>query len=168
MSIANQSTQQKFPYGYDEVFEAVVEAISEVDFNLKSQDKTIGRITASTGMSLFSWGENLTIVVERDGSNNTVVAIDSAMKLGTNVAGLQRHVKNFDQLIQAVSAKLRLKKPAVSETSASSLNLNQGGSTQQLVSLEISCPLCGKRLLFSIIKAGENKCPHCLGKYFAD
>jgi len=30
------------------------------------------------------------------------------------------------------------------------------------------CPLCGKSLLISILKRGENYCPHCFGKFIAE
>lgn len=56
MSIASQATQQKFPFSYDAVFDGLVEVIPNLGMSVKSQDKLIGRITASAGMSLFSWG----------------------------------------------------------------------------------------------------------------
>lgn len=56
VSIASQSTQQKFPFPYDKVFDGLVAVIPDIGFSLKSQDRVIGRITASTGVSLFSWG----------------------------------------------------------------------------------------------------------------
>jgi hypothetical protein len=80
-----------------------------IGFNLKSQDKVIGRVTASAGMSLFSWGENITVVVERVDENTTLLAIESGLKLGINVAGAHRHQKNFDKIIEALSSHLQSK-----------------------------------------------------------
>jgi hypothetical protein len=51
MSIASQATQQKFPFSYEAVFDGLAEVIPSVGMRLKSQDKVIGRITASAGMS---------------------------------------------------------------------------------------------------------------------
>jgi hypothetical protein len=66
----------------------------------------IGRISASAGASLFSWGENLTIVVQRAGEQNTDVIFDSALKVGFNAAGASRHHKNFERIIAALSKHL--------------------------------------------------------------
>ena len=107
MSFASQGTQQKLPFSYDVVFDGVVAVMPTIGFSLKSQDRVIGRITASTGMSLFSWGENLTIVVEKIDDKSTLVAIESALKVGINVAGAHRHAKNFNKLIEALSSHLQ-------------------------------------------------------------
>jgi len=107
MSFASQGTQQKFPFPFDAVFDGVVAVMPTIGFSLKSRDPVIGRITASTGMSLFSWGENLTIVVEKVDDGSTLVAIESALKVGINVAGAHRHAKNFNKLIEALSSYLQ-------------------------------------------------------------
>jgi hypothetical protein len=107
MSLSSQSTQQKFPFPYDAVFDGLVSVIPQAGFKLKSQDKVIGRITASTGVSLFSWGENLTIVVEKIDDRSTLVGIESGLKVGINLAGVHRHAKNFDKLIAVLSAHLQ-------------------------------------------------------------
>ncbi len=107
MSFASEGTQQKLPFPYDDVFDAVVAVIPTIGFKLKSQDRVIGRITASTGMSLFSWGENLTIVVEKVEDRSTLVAIGSALKVSINVTGRHRHAKNFNRLIEALSSHLQ-------------------------------------------------------------
>ncbi len=107
MSIASQATQQKFPFKYEAVFDGIVTVIPNLGMTVKSQDKVIGRITASTGMSLFSWGENLTIVVDRIDENSTLVGIESALKVGVNTAGNHRHMKNFNKLIETLSQMLQ-------------------------------------------------------------
>ena len=107
MSNANQATQQKFPFGYETVFDGLVKVIPNVGMKLKSQDKVIGRLTASTGMSLFSYGENMTIVVEKIDEKSTTISIESALKVGINLAGAHRHSKNFNKLIEALSQHLQ-------------------------------------------------------------
>ncbi len=102
MSIASQNAQQKFPFPYDDVFDGVVATIPDSGFRLKSQDRLIGRVTASTGTSFFSRGENVTIIVEKIDKGSTVVGIESALKVGMNVAG----AKNFDRLIESLSSYL--------------------------------------------------------------
>ena len=107
MSFSGTSTQQKFPFPYNTVFDSLVSVIPQAGFKLKTQDKVIGRITASARASLFSWGENLAIVVEKVDDSTTVVAIESHLKVGVNVAGTHRHAKNFDKLIAALSTDLQ-------------------------------------------------------------
>jgi hypothetical protein len=109
MSIASQSTRQKFPYSYDSVFDGLLKILPAVEMKVKTADKVIGRITASAGMSLLSWGENVSIVVERDGDLSTIVGIDSSLKMGTNIAGAHRHQKNFDKIIFELSRHLQTK-----------------------------------------------------------
>jgi hypothetical protein len=107
MSFASQGTQQKLPFSYEVVFDGVVAVIPKIGFSLKSKDRVIGRITASTGMSLLSWGEDLAIVIEKVDDGRTMVAIESTLKDGMNVFGGNRHAKNFNKLIESLSSHLQ-------------------------------------------------------------
>jgi hypothetical protein len=107
MSLGSQSTNQSFPFAYDKVFDALSAAIPACGMKLKSADRVIGRITGSSGMSFFSYGENVTLVVERVDNSNTRVSMESSLKVGINVAGAHRHSKNFDRVIAAASARLQ-------------------------------------------------------------
>lgn len=109
MSLSSQATQQKFPFSYEAVFNGLAKVIPSVGMSVKSQDKVIGRITASTGMSLFSWGENMTFIVEKIDENTTIIGIESSLKFGANIAGAHRHQKNFDKIITALSQDLQQK-----------------------------------------------------------
>ena len=163
MSISSQNTQQKFPFAYDDVFDGVVASLPQAGFSLKSKDRVIGRITASTGMSIFSWGENLTIIVEKIDDKSTLVAIESAMKIGINVAGVHRHAYNFEKLIHAVSLYLqRQKQPARQAPPPAP------PPEKPAAELSIPCPLCAKPLRVSTLKQGENWCTHCFEKFIAE
>ncbi|GEM_PF-296991 len=107
MSIASQSTHQKFPFPYDIVYDETLNVIPEVGLRLKEEDKMLGRIVANTGMSLFSWGENIVIIIEKQNEGTTIVGIESSLKLGINVAGAHRHQKNFNEIISALSKRLK-------------------------------------------------------------
>lgn len=107
MGFASQSTQQKFPFPYEKVFDGLLVAIPSCGMSVKSSDKVIGRITASAGISLLSWGENVAIRVEKIDDSSTLVSIESSLKLGMNVAGAHRHQKNFDKIIAELSTHLQ-------------------------------------------------------------
>jgi hypothetical protein len=163
MSISSQSTHQKFPFEYEAVFDAIIASMPQAGFSLKSEDRVIGRITASAGMSLFSWGENLTILVERVDDKTTLVAIESAMKIGMNVAGVHRHAHNFEKLIRAVSSHLQARKPQPAHAAAPA-----PAPPKPPEVLTIPCPLCSQQLRVTTLKQGENWCPHCFEKFIAE
>lgn len=107
MSFTNQSTQQKFPFAYAEVFDGLTVILPKLGMPVKGADKLIGRITASTGASLFSWGENLALMIEKIDGKSTIVAIESGLKVGINLAGNHRHQSNFNRIISALSKYLQ-------------------------------------------------------------
>ncbi len=107
MSFASQATQQKFPFPYEDVFNGLTQVLPAIGMNVKETDKVIGRINASTGMSMFSWGENLSLIVDKIDESSCVVGIESDLKMGMNLAGAHRHHKNFNKIISALSKHLQ-------------------------------------------------------------
>lgn len=107
MSLASQNTQQKFPFSYDLIMDCIEPVLSANGFSVKSIDKVIGRVTASSGMSVFSYGENITLVIEKIDETSTLVQLESALKVGFNFAGAGRHQKNFNKIIASLSKKLQ-------------------------------------------------------------
>ena len=107
MGMSSTETRQRFPFSYDAVFDGLLAVVPRAGFTLKSHDKVIGRITASGGASWTSWGENITIVVEKTDDNTSVVAIDSRLKVAINVGGSHRNSQNADKLIAELSAYLQ-------------------------------------------------------------
>jgi hypothetical protein len=49
----------------------------------------------------------MTIVIEKIEATLTLVAMESALKVGVNLAGSHRHQKNFNKVIEALSAALQ-------------------------------------------------------------
>ena len=79
------------------------------------------------------------MVVEKVDASNTVVGIESALKLGANFAGGHRHQKNFDKIIYALSQRLQgLDRKAESTTS-----LKPGYEP---------CPACGAAVSLESVK----------------
>lgn len=107
MSFTSENTAQNFPFSYDEVYDGLVKVLRQQKFKIKNEDRVIGRVTASAGMSLFSWGENLSLSIQRVDEGNTILSIDSSLKFGGNFTGGHRHRANFDKIIMALSKQLQ-------------------------------------------------------------
>lgn len=107
MSFSSQATEQKVPFPYDVVFEKTQKAIEGAGMKVKSADPLMGRIIASVGMSLFSWGEDVTVVVEKINDEQSLVKIESSLKIGINVTGASKHQKNFNKIIAELSKLLQ-------------------------------------------------------------
>jgi len=107
MGLGNQSTEQRFPFSADVVFEHLLMVLPAQNFTMKESDRLIRRITAAASLSLFSWGENISVSVAEDGPAACRVTIDSGLKLGTSWTGTHRNQKNIDTIIMALSKSLQ-------------------------------------------------------------
>lgn len=105
---------QRFPYGYDQVFSGLLRVLPENNFKVKSHDKDIGRIECSSGMSLLSWGENISISVEEIDPYSTRLNIHSGLKVqGTRqaiITGESKNAKNVSSIIAALTNYLKTQK----------------------------------------------------------
>ncbi len=107
MGFGSQETQQQFPFPFDEVYDGILIVLPSLGMVVESEDRVIGRITASARMSAFSWGESLALRVEAIDGTSALVGIESALKVGVNIAGTHRHVQNFNSIISALSSLLQ-------------------------------------------------------------
>jgi hypothetical protein len=107
VGLGNQSTDQQFPFSGELVFKKLLEVLPLQGYTIKASDALIGRITASAGMSLFSWGENISLAVLKINANSCSLKIDSSLKLGTNISGVHRNQKNIDNIILSLSGILQ-------------------------------------------------------------
>lgn len=117
---------QRFPYTHDQVFTGLLKILPQNGFKVKSHDKDIGRIECSSGASLFSWGENISISTEEIDPYSTRLNIQSGLKVqGTRqaiITGEGRNLKNVTVIVSALSNYLKTQKkperPAVSAAAA--------------------------------------------------
>lgn len=107
MSIASQSTQQRFPFGYEEVFNGLIKILPDLEMDVKNHDSLIGRITVTSVATAFSWGENITLILEQVDESSTNLKIESSLKIGLSLSGSHRHQKNFNEIISTLSQYLR-------------------------------------------------------------
>ena len=107
MSLNTAETRQVFPYGYEPVYEGLLRVLGPAGYSVKHQDKSIGRILAGAGMSAFSWGEDVTLQVQRQSEASTEVIIQSNLKVGFNLAATGKNAQNAERIIGALSNYLR-------------------------------------------------------------
>jgi hypothetical protein len=105
---------QRFPYSSDQVFSGLLHVLPQNGFKIKSHDEEIGRIECSSGMSLFSWGENISLSIEGIDSSSTRLNIHSGLKVqGARqalITGEGRNAKNISLIIAALTAYLKSQK----------------------------------------------------------
>lgn len=101
--------RQEFPYPKAAVYQAVVGALPGVGFKIRDQDPTLSRITAVSGITLASSGENLSVAVNDAGEGKSVLSITATMKRGIQDAGRLQRIA--DRVIAAASASLRSSPP---------------------------------------------------------
>jgi hypothetical protein len=90
---------------YQEAFEATLQALPTISMGIRAADPQQGVITASTGVSLTSWGEDLTIRLgAAEDGHGTDLWMESKMKFG--LVNWGKHQKNFQAVANAVQARL--------------------------------------------------------------
>jgi len=57
---------------YDEIFQASLKSIKQLGWKLVSQDRETGEIKAETGITLWSWGEGISIHLARETTGTTI------------------------------------------------------------------------------------------------
>ena len=107
MGIASQSTHQQFPFPQIVVFRAAQHMLPRAGMTITSSDEMLGRIWAKTGMSAFSWGENISLLIEAVDEKSCVMSLDSDLKVGINITAAGKHRQNFQKIIYQVSQCLK-------------------------------------------------------------
>jgi hypothetical protein len=83
----------EFPFPKQVVFRALCAAVEELKgMKIEIRDNLASRLDVKTGMSLFSWGECVSISVTASGANAAVVSVQSAAK--TIMGSITTHSKN--------------------------------------------------------------------------
>jgi len=182
----SQRTQQAFPFPYDEVFDAAVTVLPTIPlFVLNGQDRVLGRISASTRVSSFSWGEHFSIFVERVEDNNTLVRIESNLKLSFNIGGFSAARAHCNQFLAALSLHLQTRHrksatgcattscvpPVVSESGHQSIPSPPPlpsnippiiSASKRTGDISFYCFRCGQHIVIEVAGAGlQVKCPKC-------
>ena len=87
------------------VFDAAQRAIPTIKgMSVRSADPASGRIAASKGVSLRSWGENVSVVVEDDGPDRSRVKVESRLKAQLMDWGANK--QNVESVLNAIALQL--------------------------------------------------------------
>ena len=95
-SMSNNRTYRK---PYDVVFSAALNAAKICNLTINSKGSKSGIIRASAGASILSWGEDINIVVSRNGKN-TQVFVSSGAK--AQLIDWGKSKKNIDDFFSAL------------------------------------------------------------------
>jgi hypothetical protein len=95
-----------FGYPKAQVWDALPGALQSVKMSVDSSDPAAGRIEASTGVSLSSWGENVSVQVGEAGPDKTTVTVSTKLKFGlTGWGKLKKNINRvFDSLDQSLGS----------------------------------------------------------------
>ena len=100
-----KSQKASFPAQPDELFLIVQEVLNQLKWKTKRVDQPLRQIIARVGMSLFSWGENILIKVDKLDDENSVVIISSETTYQLIDWGKNR--KNIEKFFSTIDYKIK-------------------------------------------------------------
>ncbi|MBF7811571.1 SHOCT domain-containing protein [Clostridium beijerinckii] len=90
---------------------ALRQACQNLDgFNINDFDETLKILYLKAGVSLFSWGENITVTVASCDNGNSEISILSTPKTGVMFGGtvdMGKNRKNINTIMSALSEELK-------------------------------------------------------------
>lgn len=90
----------------DAVFDAVLKAAGDMKYTVSASDRLYHTVTLQVPVSLFSWGEKMTVNLYTIADGRTSVIVTSKSNLGTEIAAASKNKKNIEKLIQAMQKYL--------------------------------------------------------------
>jgi dTDP-D-glucose 4,6-dehydratase len=96
-----------YPYNADAVFTAIKNICGSSRFALKRIDEPIKRIIMSTNPSLFSYGENIEIIVQPEGNDKALVYIKSEPKVFFNITSGGAVEQNIQEILRIIDDNLK-------------------------------------------------------------
>ncbi|HWC32889.1 MAG TPA: hypothetical protein VG709_07155 [Actinomycetota bacterium] len=97
--------ERTFAHPKTTVFDAAQRAIPTIKrMRVKQADAASGRLVVTKGMTLKSWGEDVSIVVEDDGPDGSRVRVASRVKAQLMDWGTNR--QNVESVLDAIALQL--------------------------------------------------------------
>lgn len=108
--ISTNNSQSNVPYPPDVAYAALRAAAlqlqREKNYSLKASDDITRRVVMKTGISLMSWGENITISIIAEPNGTSSISISSGTKTGTPL-DFGKNNKNINEIMDAFSKQLK-------------------------------------------------------------
>jgi len=146
MSIVDHESTFQVDFPLAVVFDAATKKLKNTKtFSLDNVDKILHTIAVKAGVSLFSWGENITITFRELAPSRTEIIIMSTPKTGIMFGGaldMGKNRKNINDIMQAISAALQNLPPQA----ALPQRPQPIPQTVQSQSFLFVCPFCGQHL----------------------
>ena len=94
-------------YNIETVYDAVLNAVAGLSgFKVLNENRATHVININVSLSMFSWGETMTVSLNPLSEMQTQVFISSNSKLGTEIAGKSKNRKNVEKLVNALNSIL--------------------------------------------------------------
>lgn len=110
MAFLDCNGESEFPISKDKVFDAMCRAIPTIKgMKIDNADKLQGRIVVKAGVSVWSWGENISVQLIELSENKTKVQITSSPKTGILFGGamdMGKNRKNIENILATTSKQL--------------------------------------------------------------
>ena len=100
-------TKKIYPFDEETVFAFLVEICSKSRFNIKNVDKSIKRIIVSTPPSLFSYGENIEIIIHPEINNRALVYVKSTPKVFLNLTSRRAVKGNIKEIYRRLDKAIK-------------------------------------------------------------
>lgn len=95
-------------YNIDTVYDAIIKGVDRLsNMSVRNANKITHSVTINVSMSLFSWGEQMTVSLNDISDDKTEILISSGSKLGTEIAANTKNRKNINELMDAMSMYLK-------------------------------------------------------------
>ena len=111
MSLVDHTQEVIVDFGWENVFSAIEKSIPNIKgMNVDSINKLTKTFNIKAGVSLFSWGENISITVIPLEENKTKISILSTPKTGIMLGGamdMGKNRKNINLIFDEMSKHLR-------------------------------------------------------------
>lgn len=96
--------QKTFHNAFGEVFKTSLSVLRSLKIDVNYQNKTEGIISGETESTIWSWGELISIKLERK-DNNTIVKINSESK--AQLIDWGKNEKNEERIMQTITNSLK-------------------------------------------------------------
>lgn len=114
MAFLDHNGGADFPFGRDEVFDALRAAVRDMDgMTIDSADKLTGRLVVKGGVSWRSWGETIPISVTEIAPGRARVSITSTPRVGAlgGLADFGKNRENIERIVAETSRRLKRTMP---------------------------------------------------------